>query len=128
MADEKRLTLLTNVRVTAIGPSTVELVELPYEANSFIPARPFTIPNDFVFTLIGQTADPDFFRLLNIPLDDAGLPLYEEETAETPVPGIYIAGALSRANIILESRRRAVEIVTRIRAAMHDIHDMKDTQ
>ncbi len=121
MAEEKRLTLLTNVRVAAIGPRTVELEHVPEGGNdappnespTLAPARQI-IPNDFVFALIGQTADPILFGALGVPLNHDGLPVYDEETAETPVPGLYIAGALSRANIILESRRRAVEIVARI--------------
>jgi thioredoxin reductase len=118
MAGEQRLTLLTNVRVASIALRSVELVQAPYtvpDAMARTQAEErWTLPNDFVFTLIGQTADPTLFSHLGIPLGDDGLPLYDEVTAETNIPRLYIAGSLSRANIILESRRRAVEIVAQI--------------
>lgn len=119
MADEKRLTLLPDARIVAITPHAVEVaVCVPYdltdaEACSGVYKRQ-TLPNDFVFALIGHTADTVLFDHLGVPLAEDGLPVYDEETAETQVPGLYIAGSLSRANIILESRRRAVEIVEHI--------------
>ncbi|MCW3059640.1 MAG: hypothetical protein JWQ02_1461 [Capsulimonas sp.] len=108
MAEEKRLTLLTNVCVASIGPRSVQLIP-------FVGSEPaYEIPNDFVFAMLGHTADMTLFHRLGLPLAEDGLPIYNEVTAETPAPGIYVAGSLSRANIILESRRRAVEIVARI--------------
>lgn len=109
MADEKRLTLLTGVCLTRITPTEAELS--PYRESG---AEPVVLPNDFVFVLLGYKADPELFSRLGVPLAADDLPIYDEETAETPVPGIFVAGALSRANIILESRRRAVEIVALI--------------
>ena len=114
MADEKRLTLITDVRVTKIEPNCVELVQAAYDQDPEPGAETVLLPNDFVFALIGQTADRGLFAHLGVPLSPDGLPEYDEKTAETCVPGLYVAGSLSRANIILESRRRAVEIVTEI--------------
>jgi thioredoxin reductase (NADPH) len=115
MAEEKRLTLLTDVRVTRVEPGCVELVHAAYDAEPGPDAERLRLPNDFVFALLGQTADLGLFAHLGVPLAPDGLPLYDEETAETAVPGLYVAGSLSRANIILESRRRAVEIVGEVR-------------
>ena len=115
MADEKRLTLITDVRVACIAPHSVELAHIAYdEAAPGAGAARSTLPNDFVFALVGHTADRTLFAHLDVPLAPDGLPLYDEETSEAEVPGLYIAGSLSRANIILESRRRAVEIVAHI--------------
>ena len=118
MAEERRLTLLPDARVRRIEGRSVHLVcGVPYEAATpEIGGDERVLPNDFVFALLGHTADPVLFGRLGVPLTPDGLPVYDETTAETPVPGIYIAGSLSRANIILESRRRAVEIVARIAA------------
>jgi thioredoxin reductase (NADPH) len=119
MADEGRLTLLTDVRVAAITPVSVELVRAPYDEATPRPDRErWSLPNDFVFALIGHTADPVLFAHLGVPLGADGLPIYDDTTAETAIPGLFIAGSLSRANIILESRRRAVEIVARIAARL----------
>ena len=111
MADEKRLTLLTDVRVTQVEPDCVRLVRVEYGREPAPDAETLALPNDFVFALVGQTADIGLFAHLGVPLGSDGLPEYDEKTAETAVPGLYVAGSLSRANIILESRRRAVEIV-----------------
>ena len=118
MADEGRLSLLANVGISAVLPDRVMLSALEYdELGPRSVGEPRSLPNDFVFALIGQRADVNLFSHLGVPLTPDGLPVYDEETAETPVKGIYVAGSLSRANIILESRRRAVEIVQRIAAA-----------
>ena len=122
MADEKRLTLLTEVRVTEITPTAVHLVSAPYdEAVALQSAEPWALPNDFVMAMIGHTADAALFAHLGVPLAPDGLPIYDETTSESEVSGLYIAGSLSRANIILESRRRAVEIVAHIAARMAKI-------
>jgi thioredoxin reductase (NADPH) len=118
MAEEQRLTLLSEVRVTQVTPYTVELVRLPYDQSETAihetQYERWTLPNDFVFAMLGHTADPHLFKHIGLPLAEDGLPYYDEETAETSIPGLYIAGSLSRANIILESRRRAVEIIQQI--------------
>ena len=115
MADEKRLTLVTDVRVACIAPNSVELAHIAYdEAAPGAETGRSTLPNDFVFALIGHTADRTLFAHLGVPLAPDGLPVYDAETSEADVPGLYIAGSLSRANIILESRRRVVEIVAHI--------------
>lgn len=114
MAEEKRLVLLTEVRVTAITLTTVELSHAPYDKAILPDQTPCVLPNDFVLAMIGHTADRMLFAHLGVPLAADGLPEYDEATAETVVPRLYIAGSLSRANIILESRRRAVEIVAHI--------------
>lgn len=115
MADEKRLTLLTEVRVVCITPKTVELAHVAYDAAGWGAETDCgTLPNDFVFAQIGHTADRTLFAHLGVPLAPDGLPVYDEETSESCIPGLYLAGSLSRANIILESRRRAVEIVAHI--------------
>jgi len=114
MADEKRLTLLTEVRVVCIAPTTVELAHVAYDEAPPSAADHWTMPNDFVFALIGHTADRTLFAHLGVTLAPDSLPVYDEKSSESAVPGLYLAGSLSRANIILESRRRAVEIVAHV--------------
>ena len=90
----------------------------PYEAGQQVPKAPHGLPNDFVFALVGHTADRTLFAHLGVPLAPDGLPVYDENTSESEVPGLYLAGSLSRANIILESRQRAVDIVAHVAARM----------
>lgn len=113
MADEKRLTLRTGVHVAAITTTDVTLARVSEGGG---PDE--VLPNDFVFALIGHTADRTLFAHLGVPLAADGLPDYDAETSESCVPGLYLAGSLSRANIILESRRRAVEIVAHVAARL----------
>jgi thioredoxin reductase (NADPH) len=117
MAEEKRLTLITDVSVARIETDRVDLTSSNYDAelpDNLLRINTIELPNDFVFAMIGHQADPILFDHLGITVHADGYPEYDNETAETPIPGIYIAGSLSRANIILESRRRAVEIVQRM--------------
>lgn len=116
MAEEHRLSLITGVRLMSIHPDRVTLARAEYGSPIDFSNEEIVLPNDFVFMQIGHTADMRLFRTLSLPTTADGLPVYDDDTAETPVPGIYVAGSLSRANIILESRRRAVEIVERIKA------------
>jgi thioredoxin reductase (NADPH) len=58
-----------------------------------------TIKNDFVFAMTGYHPDHQFLRMMGIKIDDeTGRPLYNEETMETNVQGIYIAGVIAAGN------------------------------
>lgn len=112
MAEEKQLTLLVNVRVVRIEPSSAKLVLVPYDRTEADPnAEMVVLPNDFVFAMLGHTADKSLFARLDIPLDPLGLPIFDKDTGESPIPSLFIAGSLSHANIILESRQQAQKIV-----------------
>jgi thioredoxin reductase (NADPH) len=47
---------------------------------------------DFVLLATGYHADLSLFQDLEIPLDEEGLPIYDGETMESAVPGVYLAG------------------------------------
>lgn len=122
MADEGRLSLIANVAVAEVRPDRAFLHTLEYgEDGPRTVGDPWEMENDFVFALIGQQADRTLFSHLGVPLTPDGLPVYDEETAETQTLGIFVAGSLSCANIILESRRRAVEIVDRVARRIEEI-------
>ena len=118
MANEKRLELIPNTEVVRISTHAVTAVETEYGQDwRAMGLRPYDIPTDFVFIMAGHGADRGLFEHLGIALGDDGLPIFDKDTAETAIPGMYVAGSLSRANIILESRSRAVEIIKRIAGA-----------
>src|SRR5256714_3994733 len=53
----------------------------------------FEVPADFVLLLIGYRQDNTLFKLAGVELrGDCGAPVYDEQTMETNVPGIYVAG------------------------------------
>jgi thioredoxin reductase (NADPH) len=54
------------------------------------------LPNDVVFVLIGADADLSMLKSLGVETESGGkygeVPIYDPETFETNVPGIYVAG------------------------------------
>ena len=59
----------------------------------------FTIENDTVFAMIGYHPDHDFFKKIGIQIDEtSGSPVFDEETMETNVEGLYIAGVIAAGN------------------------------
>lgn len=108
LVDEKKIEPYFETRVEEITPIAVRLCHLSDGQEE-------TIPNDFVFTMIGAIPDVGF-------LEDAGVavrpddrkPLYDEETFETNIPGLYVAGSIARNQHIVNGRSRAVQVVERI--------------
>lgn len=57
------------------------------------------IPNDFVFAMTGYHPDHPFLKKMGILIDEqTGRPIYNEDTMETNVSGIYIAGVIAAGN------------------------------
>jgi thioredoxin reductase (NADPH) len=61
------------------------------------------LPNDFVLALTGFHPDRKFLTDTGIQIEPEGWPYFHEDTMETNVPGIYLAG-------VVASRREANEI------------------
>src|SRR5438067_171336 len=62
-----------------------------------------TIPNDVVFVLVGSDADLTLLKQLGVKTEAGKLtevPVYDPETFETNVPGIYVAGHFTHARHI----------------------------
>jgi thioredoxin reductase (NADPH) len=78
-----------------------------------------TIPNDVVFVLIGSDADLTLLKQLGVetvPGKLTEIPVYDPETFETNVRGIYVAGHFTHARHIKEAiavPRRIVPIIAR---------------
>lgn len=76
-----------------------------------------TIPNDVVFVLIGSDADLTLLKRLGVDTESGKLtevPVYDPETFETNVRGIYVAGHFTHARHIKEAiavPRRVVPII-----------------
>ncbi|MCF8886246.1 YpdA family putative bacillithiol disulfide reductase [Priestia megaterium] len=79
-----------NAHVTKITDETVT-----YEQEG----KESTISNDFVFAMTGYHPDHSFLTKMGVELDDeTGSPSFNEETMETNVEGIYIAGVIAAGN------------------------------
>ena len=61
------------------------------------------LPNDFVLALTGFHPDRAFLTSIGVTMEEEGYPTFNEETMETNVPGIYLAG-------VVASKREANEI------------------
>jgi thioredoxin reductase (NADPH) len=58
-----------------------------------------TINNDFVFAMTGYRPDHQFLKAMGIKIDEeTGRPLFNPDTMETNVEGVYIAGVIAAGN------------------------------
>ena len=77
------------------------------------------LPNDVVFILIGSDPDLSLLRQVGVEIVRSGLtevPVYDPETFETNVPGLYVAGHFTHARHIKEAiavPRRIVPLIAR---------------
>jgi thioredoxin reductase (NADPH) len=72
-----------------------------------------TLPNDVVFVLIGSDADLTLLKTLGVKTEPGKLteiPVYDPETFETNIPGIYVAGHFTHARHI----KAAIDVPRRI--------------
>ncbi|WP_453995364.1 YpdA family putative bacillithiol disulfide reductase [Bacillus nitroreducens] len=57
------------------------------------------IKNDFVFAMTGYHPDHSFLQKMNVEIDrESGRPLFNPDTMETNVEGIYISGVIAAGN------------------------------
>ncbi|MEB3056053.1 YpdA family putative bacillithiol disulfide reductase [Bacillus pseudomycoides] len=68
---------------------------LTYTSNGEL----FTIQNDFVFAMTGYHPDHSFLTKMGVEIDkETGRPIFTEETMETNVENIFIAGVIAAGN------------------------------
>src|SRR2546425_2238225 len=81
--------------------------------------EPRTIPNDVVFVLIGSDADLTLLKKLGVKTEAGKLtemPVYDPETFETNVRGIYVAGHFTHARHIkaaIDVPKKIVPLIAR---------------
>jgi len=78
-----------------------------------------TLPNDVVFVLVGSDADLTLLKRLGVQTESgklAEVPVYNPETFETNVRGIYVAGHFTHARHIkaaIDVPRRIVPLIAK---------------
>jgi len=75
--------------------------------------KSITIANDVVFVLVGSDADLTLLKQLGVQIESgklAEVPVYDPETFETNVRGIYVAGHFTHARHI----KAAIDVPRRI--------------
>lgn len=76
-----------------------------------------TIPNDFVIAMTGYQPDFSMLRKFGIDLPESLCPVYNEETMETNVKGLYLAGVvcggLDTHKLFIENSRVHAEMIVK---------------
>ncbi|RYD78841.1 MAG: YpdA family putative bacillithiol disulfide reductase [Sphingobacteriales bacterium] len=93
-----------------------ELLEIrPGEVDIKTPEGIITIANDFVIAMTGYQPDFSMLRKFGINLPESLCPVYNEETMETNVKGLYLAGVvcggLDTHKLFIENSRVHAEII-----------------
>ena len=108
--------------IKAFFNSTIAAIR-PHEVDVQTTEGIVTIPNDWVIAMTGYKPNLDFLRSTGIQLsnDEVFCPTVNEETQETNVPGIYLAGVIcggmnTHRLFIENSRVHAERIVNNILA------------
>ena len=106
---EGRLRVILYKQIDEITDSTARLTTDAGESK--------TIPNDVVFVLIGSDADLTLLKRLGVQTEPGKLtevPVYDRDTFETNVPGIYVAGHFTHARHIkaaIDVPRKVVPLI-----------------
>ena len=79
--------------IKAYFETTVAAIR-PTEVDLRTPDGPISLPNDFVLAMTGYQPNYELFERLGLPVedDDACKPTFNEDTLETSLPGVYMAG------------------------------------
>jgi thioredoxin reductase (NADPH) len=76
-----------------LGTIPLEITSEAVRLKSRTEDRSFEVPADDVLCLIGYEQDKTLMRQIGVELEgDYGRPTYDEDTMQTNVPGVYIAG------------------------------------
>ena len=103
---EGEVTALFNSELVAIREGEVDIKT---------PEGIETIPNDFVIAMTGYQPDFSMLRKFGIELPETLCPVYNEETMETNVKGLYLAGVvcggLDTHKLFIENSRVHAEMI-----------------
>ncbi|WLV23459.1 YpdA family putative bacillithiol disulfide reductase [Aciduricibacillus chroicocephali] len=87
LVEKGEVTFIFNAEPTSISDQ-----ELTFSVNG----QTKTITNDFVFAMTGYHPDYNLLKSAGVEIDKVtGSPVHSEETYETNVPGLYIAGVVA---------------------------------
>jgi len=83
------------------------------------PEGELTLANDFVLAMTGYKPDYDLMQRLRVPLseDDLRAPIFDEDTLETPVEGMFVAGVINAgmrtSSLFIENTRHHAELIVK---------------
>lgn len=91
----------------------------PHEVVLQTPEGEVTLENDFVLAMTGYMPNYHLFESLGIPVsdDELKIPIHNEETLETPLPGVYVAGVINSgmqtSKLFIENTRVHSEMIAK---------------
>lgn len=97
-----------NTTVSAIRPGEVDLET---------PEGKLTIQNDWVLAMTGYLPNYPFLESLGLPIADdaARLPIFDPESLETPLPGVFLAGVvcagMNTSKLFIENTRNHGDLI-----------------
>lgn len=94
-----RVSMLFNASVAEITPKSIIVNQLNGDSTEQI-----ELDNDFVLALTGFHPNQPFLEHIGVTIEPEGHPTFNEETMESNVPGIYLAG------VIVSKKENANEI------------------
>ena len=114
LVEEQKIEVFFETEATEITPTEVCL-------KSRKDGSLQSVPNDFVFILIGQDPDIPFLEFAGVAVNpDDKRPVYDDKTFQTGVDGLYVAGSIARDQHIVNGRPNAVRIVEEIVARVKE--------
>ena len=97
-----------NTCVTEIKPTSVVVRTAGSEADD-LDGRDEELPADAVLLLTGYRSDSNLLRAAGVHLDERCVPVFNPDTFETNVPGLFLAGGavtgMDTSNIFIENGR-----------------------
>jgi thioredoxin reductase (NADPH) len=97
-------------RVVEVGERTATVVAGDGE--------PEELACDVVFALLGTTPDLRLLVEAGVQIDSDGVPVYDPDSFETNVPGLYVAGHITHEKHMKGALETAPRVVERIAAAL----------
>ncbi|GGK24349.1 hypothetical protein GCM10010965_16420 [Caldalkalibacillus thermarum] len=92
------LSLIRHGKITMEFEAEVKEIR-PDEVVYQVKGEQKTIKNDFVFAMIGYHPDHTFLTRIGVKIDQTtGRPQYDEQTMETNVPNLFVAGVIAAGN------------------------------
>ncbi|EGL82766.1 FAD-dependent pyridine nucleotide-disulfide oxidoreductase [Caldalkalibacillus thermarum TA2.A1] len=92
------LSLIRHGKITMEFEAEVKEIR-PDEVVYQVKGEQKTIKNDFVFAMIGYHPDHAFLTRIGVKIDQTtGRPQYDEQTMETNVPNLFVAGVIAAGN------------------------------
>lgn len=91
----------------------------PHEVVLQTPEGEVTLENDFVLAMTGYMPNYQLFESLGIPVsdDEHKIPIHNEDTLETPLPGVYVAGVINSgmqtSKLFIENTRVHSEMIAK---------------